>query len=431
MATGRKIAAAKGCDLIAEGKARVAVPRYAGRDVSSRMPVFYNPVMKSNRDITILLMAAAAKIYGIKKWRIADPFAATGIRGIRMMLEVGRGKIETLVMNDYSAAAVALIKKNLRLNKIETGKVAVGNTEANKFLLNSKGFNYIDIDPFGYPGIFLDAAVKKTGHNGILAVTATDTSALSGTAADAGRRKYLAVPLKNSFMHETGIRILIRLVQLIGAMHEKALLPVFSYYKEHYIRAFFICRTGAHRVDDILRKHKKILYCNGCCGKRIKQQDDDEKCSCGKQMQRAGPLWAGSLFDRKLASQMAAQFRHKRNVQSDNVRFAAAAKNDDAGEKTKTFLKVIAEEAANEGRCGPGFYAVEDVCEKHGIGQQPKTADVIKRLRQKGYAASATHCTTTGVKTNAPLAAVAAAAKAEKLPVNKFQSGGLLFVKSL
>ncbi len=400
MATGRKIAVAKGCDLIAEGKAKVAVPKYAGRDVSKEMPVFYNPVMKSNRDITILLMAAAARIYGIKKWRIADPFAATGIRGIRMLLELGMGKIETLAMNDYSAAAVALMKKNLRLNKIRTGKIAFGNTEANKFLLNSKGFNYIDIDPFGYPGIFLDAAVKKTGHNGILAVTATDTSALSGTAADAGRRKYLATPLKNSFMHETGIRMLIRLVQLIGAMHEKALLPVFSYYKEHYIRAFFICRTGAHRVDGILRKHKEILYCNSCCEKKIRQQNGEEKCgSCGKQMRRAGPLWAGSLFDRKLASQMA----------------ATAGKNGNVDEKTKTFLKVIAEEAANEGKCGPGFYAVEDICEKHGIGQQPKTADAIKKLRQKGYAASATHCTTTGVKTNAPLAAVAAAAQQKDL----------------
>ncbi|MBI2176283.1 tRNA (guanine(10)-N(2))-dimethyltransferase [Candidatus Woesearchaeota archaeon] len=390
---------ASGYNTIIEGKARIAVPRYRGKDVSSRMPVFYNPVMKSNRDITLLLMAVAAKLYGMKKWRIADPFAATGIRGIRMLRELGRGSIEMLKMNDYSAAAVALIKKNLKLNKIKTGNIAVENTEANKFLLNNKGFNYVDIDPFGYPGIFLDAAVKKTGYKGILAVTATDTSALAGTAVAAGMRKYLATPLKNSFMHETGIRVLIRLVQLVGAMHEKALLPVFSYYKEHYIRAFFMCRTGAHRVDELLGKHKELLYCNSCCEKRIKQQNDDEKCGCGKQMAKAGPLWAGNLFDKRLASEMA----------------AAAGKNDNVDEKTKTFLKVVAGEAANEDKCGIGFYAIEDICEKHGIGQQPKTAEMIKRLRQKGYSASATHCTTTGVKTNATLAAVVAATQQKGL----------------
>lgn len=402
IAAAKTTAAAKKYDTVTEGKAKVAVPKYSGKGVSSRMPVFYNPVMKSNRDITVLLMAEAARIYGMKKWRIADQFAATGIRGIRMMLELGRGKIETLGMNDYSAAAVALIKRNLKLNNIKTKKVAVENTEANKFLLNGKGFNYIDIDPFGYPGIFLDAAIKKTNHNGILAVTATDTSALAGTAPAACIRKYIAAPLKNSFMHETGIRILIRLVQLIGAMHEKALLPVFSYYKEHYIRAFFLCRTGAHRADSILDMHKEILYCGSCCEKKTPGDEKGNNSSCNncrKQMLKAGPMWTGSLFDKKLASEMA----------------AAAGKNNNIDEKTKTFLKLIAEEAACEEKCGAGFYAIEDICEKHRIGQQPKTAEVIKRLRQKGYAASATHCTTTGVKTSAQLAAVLAAAQQKDL----------------
>ncbi len=395
-----------GYDFIKEGKAKIAVPRYSGKDVSSRMPVFYNPVMKSNRDITLLLMAAASKLYGIKKWRIADPMAATGIRGIRMLLEIGKSGIETLRMNDYSAAAVALIKKNLRLNKIRLGeKVAVENSEANRFLLNNRGFSYIDIDPFGYPGIFLDAAVKKISYNGILAVTATDTSALAGTAANAGRRKYLATPLKNSFMHETGIRILVRLVQLIGAMHEKALLPVFSYYKEHYIRAFFLCRDGAGRVDELLGQHKEILYCFGCCDRQVKGERDNYRCSnCNEKMVAAGPMWAGNLFDKGLASAIA----------------AAAAENSCINEKTRLFLKVVAEEAASEGKCGPGFYAIEDLCEKHRIGQQPKTTEVIKRLLRKGYSASATHCTTTGVKTNAPLAAVVAAVKGKQaLAANK------------
>lgn len=401
MMKNKKAAAARGYDIVAEGKAKVAVPTYKERDVSSRMPVFYNPVMKSNRDITMLLLATAAKKYGIKKWRIADPFAATGVRGIRMMLELGRGNVELLKMNDYSPAAVALMKKNLKLNKIMLGKkVSVEETEANKFLLNNRGFNYVDIDPFGYPGMFLDAAVKKTNHNGILAVTATDTSALSGTAPAACIRKYLAVPLKNGFMHETGVRILIRLVQLIGAMHEKALLPVFSYYKEHYIRAFFICRTGAHRVDSILDMHKEIFYCGNCCEKKMLENEKGCSCdNCGKQMAKAGPIWAGSLFDKELASEMA----------------KAAGNNKNVDKKTKAFLHVVAEEAANEEKCWAGFYVIEDLCEKNGIGQQPKTAEVIKRLRRAGHKASPTHCTTTGVKTDASLAGVLAAIEQKDL----------------
>ncbi|MBI2549788.1 tRNA (guanine(10)-N(2))-dimethyltransferase [Candidatus Woesearchaeota archaeon] len=380
----------KGYEIVVEGKARIAVPRYSGRNVSSKMPVFYNPAMKSNRDITVLLLAASAKIYGIKKWAVADPMAATGIRGIRLLLELGKN-VGSVAMNDYSAAAVKLIKKNLLINRIKTGgKVTVSINEANKFLLNNKPLNYIDIDPFGYPGTFLDTATKRLRHNGILAVTATDTSALAGTAVAACRRKYLATPLRNGFMHETGIRILVRLVQLIGAMHEKALTPVFSYYKDHYIRAFFHCKEGSGRADELLARHKEILYCDNCCSIRIRRDDDNNSCSCGQKMGKAGPLWAGKLFDTRLAAKI------------------AAAATD---EKTKKFLKTIAEESKKEGKTGVGFYAMEDVCEKHRIGQQPKTADAIKRLQRNGYSASLTHCTTTGVKTNAQLKAVLAAVR--------------------
>ena len=377
----------KGYDVITEGKARIAVPKYSGRVVSSSMKVFYNPVMKANRDITLLIMAAAAKLYGIKKWNIADIMAASGIRGIRMVLELGGGNIENLSMNDYSAAAVAAIKKNMRLNKLKLGeKVAVAKSEANKFLLMNKSFSYIDVDPFGYPGIFLDAAVKKIAHNGLLAVTATDTSALAGTAAAACKRKYLATPLKNEFMHETGVRILVRLVQLIGAMHEKALVPVFCYYKDHYVRAFFICRTGAHRVDNLLSMHREILYCRSCCNKRILEENSTSRCShCGAKMETAGPVWAGRLFDARLANKM----------------LTIAAANSRTDEKLKGFLSTIADEAKYEALTGFGFYAIERLCEKNKVARQPKTADVIKKLRQLGYAASPTHCSTTGIKTNA------------------------------
>jgi len=367
--------------------------------------VFYNPVMMSNRNITIALMAAATKLYEMKKWRIADPMAATGVRGIRMLLELKN--IESVSMNDYSSAAASLIKKNLLLNSIR-GKASVTANEANKFLLNNRPFNYIDIDPFGYPGMFLDAAVKRVWHNGILAVTATDTSALAGTSPAACRRKYLATPLRNGFMHETGVRILIRLAQMIGAMHEKALTPVFSYYKEHYIRAFLLCRTGAGRADEILRQHAEILYCGNCSGRRIMKVDDNNKCGvCGNAMARAGPLWAGKLFDAQLAGRIA----------------TTAAKNRNIDEGTRQFLRTIAEEARHEEKCGVGFYSIEDLCEKHRIAQQPATSALVSRLKKAGYAAAPTHCSTTGVRTNAQVNAVVAAAGGKSLYGRKRQVG--------
>ena len=56
-------------------------------------------------------------------------------------------------------------------------------------------------------------------------------------------------------MHETGLRILIRKIQLVAAQYDKALTPIFSYSKEHYMRAFLKNEKGKHKVDKILKLH--------------------------------------------------------------------------------------------------------------------------------------------------------------------------------
>ena len=74
--------------LIKEGKATVKVP--VVKTVSKEMDVFYNPVMKFNRDISVLLLNSIDK----SKLGIADPLAGSGIRSIRFLLELGKGLVE-------------------------------------------------------------------------------------------------------------------------------------------------------------------------------------------------------------------------------------------------------------------------------------------------------------------------------------------------
>ena len=256
--------------IIQEGSAKIEVEK--ADIVSKEMEVFYNPVMSINRDISILLLNSVEN----KKMRMADLMAASGIRSIRFLKELDKNKIEEIHINDYSKDSISLIKKNLRLNKIKAAgkKIKITNEDANLFLLNSMGFDYIDIDPFGTPNPFLDAACKRISRNGILAVTATDTSALCGTYVNACKRKYWAVPKNDATMHETGLRILIRKVQLVGAQYDKALMPVFSYSKDHYMRVFFRNEKGKNKVDEILKYHGTF--------------------------NEIGPLWLGQLFDSKL-----------------------------------------------------------------------------------------------------------------------------------
>ena len=156
--------------VITEGRAKVE--EFLSPKISKELPVFYNPAMALNRDISVLLLRALGK----KRMRVADILAGSGVRGIRLLRELGKGAIESMAINDGSKDAARLIKKNLILNGLGGNKkITVMNKDANLVLLESSGFDYIDVDPFGSPVPFLDAACRRISGGGILAVTATDT----------------------------------------------------------------------------------------------------------------------------------------------------------------------------------------------------------------------------------------------------------------
>jgi tRNA (guanine26-N2/guanine27-N2)-dimethyltransferase len=302
------------------------------------LPVFYNPVMEYNRSISIAVLNALGK----KGMQLADPLAGTGIRGVRFFKELDKGIIKRIYFNDYSSDATKMIKNNLVLNKVKS-KFEITSKDANLFLLESKGFDYIDIDPFGCPNKFLDAAVERIARDGILAVTATDTGALCGTYPDVCIRKYWAKPLHNYEMHEVGIRILIRKVQMIGLQYEKALVPILSIDKDHYMRIFFRCEKSKKRCDDIASQHQ--FY------------------------KEIGPIWVGKLKDQKVA---------------DKIKM-----NDKFTELLKEELDIL------------GFYEMDYISSKEKI-QVPKISYVIDQIKLQGYKATRTTFCETGIKTDMP-----------------------------
>ncbi len=273
-----------------EGKAKIDVPKED--KVSKELEVFYNPNMELNRSISIALLNSIEN----KDMQIALPLAGSGIRGIRFLLEL-KNKIKNISMNDYDKNAYSLIIKNLIKNR---AKANVTQKDANLFLMESSGFDYIDIDPFGSPNFLLDSACKRISRNGILAVTATDTGALAGTFKEACLRKYFSKPLKNELMHEIGLRILIRKVQLIAAQYEKALMPIYSHSTLHYSRVYFKVVKGAKLVDELIKNHLYFLYCKKCMNRKFSQYNK-ETCECGDEFIFSGPLWTGQLWDKELA----------------------------------------------------------------------------------------------------------------------------------
>jgi len=322
--------------MLTEGKAHLDIKQ---ERISKKAEVFYNPVMKFNRDVTLLLLDSIPN----KQMQCALPLCASGVRGIRMLNELKPNKIKSISFNDNNENVVNNLKRNLELNQLDNLidksdkifdinnqnkksnkqksnkldnnsskqklQIFIHNKDANQFLSESQGFDYIDLDPFGSPNIFLDQAIKKLSRKSILAVTATDTSALAGTYINATKRKYWSNPLRNELMHEIGVRILMRRVQLIGAQYDRALTPIYCYSKDHYYRIFFKCKKGKSRVDKIFGEHNYIVYDKDKLSVEVKHLDQLR----GGLI--AGPLWTGELWDKKLADKIA---KNKLNLELNN-----------------------------------------------------------------------------------------------------------------
>jgi len=366
-------------DIITEGKAKFYASIAENGKISKELDVFYNPVMKFNRDVSVLLLNSMNELYDFKEIQIADIMAGSGVRALRFLKELNKGIIKNMTVNDYDENFSELFKKNLELNDMAMDdSLIIGNKDANILLLESLGFDYIDIDPFGSPNPFLESSIVRISRNGILAVTATDTAPLSGTYPDACKRKYWAIPLRNYLMHEVGLRILIRKVQLIGSQHDKALVPIYSYFKDHYFRIFFKCTKGKNIVDEILAQHKYLLFCEKCFSHVISETNTGHCMKCDLKMIYSGPMWIGKIFDEKLAAKIFEMNNDKRN---------------------NKFLETIRDESLIDFTC---FYDIHAIAKKFKL-EISRFDKLIDSIKKDGYVVSRTHFTPLGIKTNMPL----------------------------
>lgn len=253
--------------------------------------------------------------------------------------------VKEIVCNDANPKAVEYAKQNF------SGKVQ--NSDANVFLHTNSAFDYIDLDPFGSPNPFLDSACQALSLGGVLALTATDTAALAGSAVQACKRKYWAMPLNNEFKHETGIRILIRKAQLIAAQYEKSLIPIYCHLGTHYVRVFL---REEGKVRDVFKQHCYVHYCFRCLKRFANSSNAPDRC-CNAPMSIAGPLWIGKLWDERLANDIAAMA-------------------SDIDESIMKLTQQIAEESA----IGLiGFYTLPKIASKYKLAV-PKMDAVLSKI---------------------------------------------------
>src|SRR4030067_1894267 len=84
-------------EVVNEGKVNILVPQLKAfvKEPSdyapSKAPVFYNPVMELNRDISVLALQAHQRLVN-REISICEPLASGGIRGVRFAAEIHGAK---------------------------------------------------------------------------------------------------------------------------------------------------------------------------------------------------------------------------------------------------------------------------------------------------------------------------------------------------
>ena len=364
---------------VEEGLTKIEFPEY--EKVSSAAPVFYNPHMELNRDLSILAIQVFQKEQE-REINICDLFGGSGIRGIRYKNEIdGVGEVS---INDISETANHFERYNIELNDLND--VEVYQHDASMFLRMKRGeFDVIDIDPFGTPSPFLDSAGYCSRRNSLLCVTATDTSALCGTYPEPCIRKYNSKPYKSEYCHETGIRILAGFVALTLSKYAKYIEVKMSHSTEHYMRLYLEVKKGSKKTDESLKNIGYISHCKNCLYRQTRNglaSHIDDVCPvCGEKMVHAGPLWLGDIQDGEFIRKMIDETNYK--------------KINREKEALKLLNKCLIESSAPA-----TFYDVHTICKSLKVSA-PKFDLILDELKNDGFEAIKTHYNPLGIKSDA------------------------------
>lgn len=357
--------------LITEGGTELYVP-VTDPDSSfppSDAPVFYNPEMLMNRDASILLLSA------IMPDSYLDAMGATGIRGIRAAKECG---ISFVTINDHNPVAADLIERNARHAGVD---IEVTHSDVNA-LMSRRRFDAVDLDPFGTPAPFIDAAAKSAKK--YLMVSATDTAPLCGAHLKAGIRRYSARPMNTEYHAEVALRILAGFVARGFIRYDRGVEPIFCYARSHYIRTCFRVSYGTRSAERTLSRLGYIMQCRKCFYRQEVRSffpAVGECPCCGAELSPIGPLWLGQVNDTEVLLSM------KEKLPSVALDSAGAVDRllDLLGEELDTSSHYDYHKIAQKESRSPG-----------------SIVNLIQHLRGAGYRASRVHYSGTGIKTDAP-----------------------------
>ena len=335
-----------------------------GNKISKKLDVFYNPEMKINRDFSLLFIAS----YFSRPITYCDPMAASGIRQMRFLSTIP-SFFKTLTTGDVSKKAINTMKTHFRINKISTKKVDFSRANAIN-TLSSQYFEMIEIDPFGTPVPFLDIALQRIKHKGILSITATDTAALCGIYPKTGLRRYGLRTGYTFWYEEFGLRALIAYCQREAAKYDKALKVELSFSAKHFYKIFFrVIESKQQALNDI--KSQRYIHWD--------KQTQDIVSTSYEEEKSFGKLYMGALKNNSIVEKMI-----------ENLELL------DHKKEAKLLLEKLQQEDDIV-----GYFNPHKLQRSHKFNCDKKFDEIMQGLKEKGFLTSRPHNNRLGIKTDA------------------------------
>jgi len=355
---------------VSEGGVEVEVPEQDEEGIGDE--VFFNPVQELNRDLTVATLRAYRDREPRAEYYL-DAMAASGVRGVRAAAE---GWNATLA--DIDEEAIELSRKNLDRNDLD-GEVVQRDANA---LMHEEVFDVVDIDPFGTPIPFADAAFANTRD--LVCVTATDTAPLCGAHFHSGVRKYGAVPRNTDYHAEMGVRVLLSAMARTAARYDAGVTPILTHATNHYVRTYLELDHSASDANAAIDQLGHVYHCEDCLYREHDEgliADPLDSCpECGSErVLTAGPLWLGPTHDADFVAAVREELDESMGTAS----------------KAERLLDTLEGELHE-----PTHYDQHRLC-KEWTRTAPGMDEFLGKLRDAGFEASRTHYGGTTFKTPA------------------------------
>jgi tRNA (guanine26-N2/guanine27-N2)-dimethyltransferase len=373
-----------------EGKTTLLVPASSLlAKVPPKIPAFFNPSAKLNRDISVLVYKTFVPEIKKNPKTFGDPFGGIGARALRVAVEIP--ELEQIYINDINSAAIDAAKKAAQINLV-TQKCTFTTQDVVGFLTSHDSktyerFSIVDLDPFGSPSAYIDCLLRSVNKGGMVSITATDTAVLCGVHPQVCMRKYYGKPLNNHYARETALRLIISLTALIAARLDLVVNPIFVHANLHYLRAYLTVSVSRKEANSVF---KHLGYLRDCtkCGNRNATTDYNkgEPCElCGSTYSLAGYLWIARLFDK--------DFVKKLSYLLDT--------NDEAVASMQYLKKTLAT-CIEELDDIPFYFLSDEIASRLKTNPDP-LQKIIEQLRSTGHRASRTSLDPNGFKTDATI----------------------------